>query len=764
MIIILPELVFGSSQVWRFTDDSIRQSTGEYLFRYNSLAQININKDFSLPVKEVYLETDKRLVDSDFLVIASRIIGRLPHELGEFDNGITGVDNTRRNSPLHSRERLGHAVYAIDELSDDGFMHHYAVTILPITLDKDDNLVFNSAISCAAETQSIAGPKKLFSMRRLATNHDSAAPEESNGASGIPLNCCLLIITSPQLAANFKPLVDFKKIIGASTAVALTDSIYNHYEGIDKQEQIRNYLKDFYASGGKYVLLGGDDDIIPPRYLFYYNVDFQPSDTNDLMPSDLYFADLNGEWDKDGDGVWGEPTQDAPDIIPELMVGRIPVKTGEGISNYCAKEIAYCSNPGNGSYDHLTKALFFTADEMRDYPEGGQHKEIASVYPSNFAIDTFTTVETPSGEAPAPTNFDGAQSISKISEGFGIINIVTHGRADGFVVRSAEYCQWPMSYILTSWATGWHGTTENLARNNKVSFYYSLACNVGGYDLDMLNGASWNMSLVEQLIAADSAGAVGMVANSRWGWVYSSYLLQESFMNHLFTDANGSPTEAMYLSWLDYPYFRDLIYGQNYFGDPSINIYTSQPGKLRLSLRKRSDNLHVIEISSDSTPIAGAKVVLSRNGTIMKSGTTGESGNWTLSYAFNPSLVYEFTVVKSGYTVLRETYLPSIIADVNDGEDRVPSAFQLEQNYPNPFNPRTTIEYSIPARMEVTFEIYNLLGQKIYETGRASMAAGGHSIAWDGKDNSGREVPSGIYFYRLTAGEYCQTKKMVLLR
>jgi len=172
----------------------------------------------------------------------------------------------------------------------------------------------------------------------------------------------------------------------------------------------------------------------------------------------------------------------------------------------------------------------------------------------------------------------------------------------------------------------------------------------------------------------------------------------------------------------------------------------------------------VIEISSDSTPIAGAKVVLSRNGTIMKSGTTGESGNWTLSYAFNPSLVYEFTVVKSGYTVLRETYLPSIIADVNDGEDRVPSAFQLEQNYPNPFNPRTTIEYSIPARMEVTFEIYNLLGQKIYETGRASMAAGGHSIAWDGKDNSGREVPSGIYFYRLTAGEYCQTKKMVLLR
>ena len=762
-ITVLPGIILGDTISWTFCVDSLKQNSGGNHFTYSNLPVLNINRNFSIPVKTIYIETAGKLAESDFILGEQRVIGRLPYQLSDFDNATTGIDDIRKNSPLRVREKLNHAVYAIDELTAKG-TKCYAVSILPLTLDSDNNIILNGTISLITNVQPLSNVDVFSMAGKEAASGDSAMSEDLSAASGIPLNCKLLIITSPQLAGSFKPLVDFKKIIGASTAVALTDSIHAHYSGIDKPEQIRNYLKDFYSAGGKYVLLGGDNDIVPPRYLFYYNVNFLPSDSNDLMPSDLYYADMDGEWDKDGDGVWGEPSQDAPNLIPELKVGRLPVRNAQSVTNYCAKLIAYCSNPGNGDYEYLTKSLFFTADEMRDFPAGGQHYEISSVYPPNFIIDTFSTVETPSGDAPSPTNQDGFSSISKISEGFGIINIINHGRVDGFVVKSANYCEWPASYVLTEPAISNYGSISALAQNNKVSFYYSLACSVGGYDLDKIDGASSDVSLVEQLIAADSSGAVGMVAYARWGWVYSSYLLQTSFMNHLFTDAKGSPVDAMYLSWLEYPYFRDLIYGQNYFGDPTLNIYTSQPGRLDFALQKSGNSDYLVQITDKGNRIADAKVVLSKDGAILKSGHTNVSGEWIFSYSFSYDSVYELTAVKDGYTIVREKYVPSVASDVDETDDNAPTEFGLDQNYPNPFNPSTTIEYSIPARADMTIEIFNLLGQKLWEKEIMNQSPGGHIVEWDGKDRDSREISSGIYFYRLSAGALTQTKKMILLR
>lgn len=763
VIILLPGIILGNTISWTFCIDSLMQNPGENHFAYINLPVLNINRNFSIPIKTIYIETAGKLAESDFVTGEQKVVGRLPHEFSDFDNTTTGIDDIRKNSPLRMREKLNHAIYAIDEIMANGVIC-YAVSILPLTLDNDDNIILNGKISLAADARPMSHAN-IFSMaRKEAASGDSVTPEDFNAATGIPLNCKLLIITSPQLAGSFKPLVDFKKIIGISTAVAMTDSIYVHYSGIDKPEQIRNYLKDFYSAGGKYVLLGGDNDIVPPRYLFYYNVNFIPSDSNDLMPSDLYYADMDGEWDKDGDGVWGEPSQDSPNLIPELKVGRLPVRKVQSVVNYCTKLIAYCSNPGNGNYEYLTKSLFFTADEMRDFPAGGQHHEISSVYPPNFMIDTFSTVETPSGDAPSPTNRDGLNSILKISEGFGIINILNHGRVDGFVVKSANYCEWPASYILTGPAISSHGSISGLTQNNMVSFYYSLACNVGGYDLDKIDGASSDVSLVEQLIAADSSGAVGMVANARWGWVYSSYLLQTSFMNHLFTDANGSPFDAMYLSWLEYPYFRDLIYGQNYFGDPTLKIYTDRPGRLDFTLQKGGNTEYLVQITDKGNRIANARVVLSKDGAIVRSGYTDDSGGWAFSYSFNNNLVYELTAIKDGYTIVREKYVPSIASDVDETDDNTPMEFQLDQNYPNPFNPSTTIDYSTPARANMAFEIFNILGQMIYRKEIMNQPPGQHIIEWNGMDQNNREVSSGIYFYRLTTGAFTQTKKMILLR
>jgi len=95
----------------------------------------------------------------------------------------------------------------------------------------------------------------------------------------------------------------------------------------------------------------------------------------------------------------------------------------------------------------------------------------------------------------------------------------------------------------------------------------------------------------------------------------------------------------------------------------------------------------------------------------------------------------------------------------------VPTEFALQQNYPNPFNPTTTISYSVPNSAPVTFEVYNMLGVKI----RTLMAgqtksAGSYTITWDGKNDAGVNMSSGIYLYRIRAGSFVASKKMTLLK
>jgi hypothetical protein len=96
--------------------------------------------------------------------------------------------------------------------------------------------------------------------------------------------------------------------------------------------------------------------------------------------------------------------------------------------------------------------------------------------------------------------------------------------------------------------------------------------------------------------------------------------------------------------------------------------------------------------------------------------------------------------------------------------ENVPATFSLSQNYPNPFNPVTTIAYSLPERSQVMLEIFNVLGQRVKTLVSAVQPAGRHSIVWDAKDEQGKDVASGIYFYRLEAGEFSESKKMVILK
>jgi len=98
--------------------------------------------------------------------------------------------------------------------------------------------------------------------------------------------------------------------------------------------------------------------------------------------------------------------------------------------------------------------------------------------------------------------------------------------------------------------------------------------------------------------------------------------------------------------------------------------------------------------------------------------------------------------------------------------EQIPTAFMLQQNYPNPFNPSTTIEFSIPAdyRGLVSLRVYNTLGEVVRELISGELAPGSYRQVWDGLDNSGRRLATGLYVYQLRAGNFSATRKLLLMK
>ncbi len=156
---------------------------------------------------------------------------------------------------------------------------------------------------------------------------------------------------------------------------------------------------------------------------------------------------------------------------------------------------------------------------------------------------------------------------------------------------------------------------------------------------------------------------------------------------------------------------------------------------------------------------------------------TPAGGNQPLSLAAAPSMTAPSALAVRGRSwvswVDARTEGPNVYiqgyvhfqTDVTDDDDvTLPSEFSLAQNYPNPFNPTTQIAFTLAQRTDLTLTIYNVLGQEIRALAQGAYPAGAHQILWDGADNSGSSVASGIYFYRLKTADYTQTRKMTLLK
>jgi hypothetical protein len=132
---------------------------------------------------------------------------------------------------------------------------------------------------------------------------------------------------------------------------------------------------------------------------------------------------------------------------------------------------------------------------------------------------------------------------------------------------------------------------------------------------------------------------------------------------------------------------------------------------------------------------------------------TGEGLNYDSTYMANlvinnnTPMIPEIPVVVNG------------IVGVDDDVPVMPQEFSVAQNYPNPFNARTSISFALPEQSDVRIEVFNLLGQKTATIAEGLFPAGNHTVTWDASD-----VASGVYYYKLTAGDFSAIKMMTLLK
>jgi len=143
---------------------------------------------------------------------------------------------------------------------------------------------------------------------------------------------------------------------------------------------------------------------------------------------------------------------------------------------------------------------------------------------------------------------------------------------------------------------------------------------------------------------------------------------------------------------------------------------------------------------------------------------TGDSINVTSVTNLTDSIVLapgDFKLYTSVKLPLPEQ---GILSDVELIDEQIPVEYYLEQNYPNPFNPSTVIRYSIIDPAPVSLKVYDTLGREIKSLVNEEQASGTYEVFWDGNDSMGNKVSTGVYFYRINAGEFSETRKMMLIK
>ncbi|MCK4673771.1 hypothetical protein KAT67_07295, partial [candidate division WOR-3 bacterium] len=515
----------------------------------------------------------------------------------------------------------------------------YPVQYLP----KSKRLIFFSSIKFSVEYEGGIKKRARSNMIKKIVINPEDVTTDLNSRNRAYFE--YLIITNPPMDTVFERLADWKTKKGIKTELRTISWILANYSGEDNAACIRNYLKTLPDSSVEYVLLAGDTDIIPCRFAYAMTCSaFLYPGREDTMPCDLYYADLQGTWDLDGDGSYGE-IEDSIDLYPDLFVGRAPVNTITEAQKFVEKILIYEKNP---DLDYLNNAMF-AADVLwwNPYTDQGIHKNKIEEesFPPYFEI---TKLYDSQGTL-SPSAFKNA-----LRQGQGLTNHDGHG------------------WIGTMGAgTGYlHNIDfDTLTNAPKYGILASIGCWTSAFDFNAIG---------ESFVNSPNGGGIAFIGNSSYGWGspgnpgfgYSDRFDSRIFYsllkeNNFYLGAALSLSKAYFIPYSrEKNVFRWHQYQLNLLGDPGMLVWTDVPETLKVSYPQSiplgsSRILITVKDKNSNAPIKNALVCLMKGSESYASGHTDASGSIFLDATPSSSGSFDLTVTAHNYIIV-ETTIPAI--------------------------------------------------------------------------------------------------------
>jgi Peptidase family C25/Peptidase family C25, C terminal ig-like domain/Propeptide_C25/FlgD Ig-like domain len=427
----------------------------------------------------------------------------------------------------------------------------------------------------------------------------------------------ILLITKGNLSDEFAEYVEFKESTGYKVAVVVTQYIQYMFPGDDDADKVRNCIIEYYQNHGiEYVILGGDagnpyeEAIVPARYLFAENL---------FIPSDMYYSNLDGTWNEDGDIYYGEAGEVDP--YSEVSIGRMCVDLGMEAVNSINKHILYQNSPVIEDIDKVVMAgeylggLAWGGNYLDQIVSGGYFDSYATTgMPGNLNINYYYDRDMFWSEYNLFEEFS--------ENGLNLIFHAGHSNTD--------YNMKMHSYDLTEENFANDGTTRGLGIG------YSIGCYNGSFD-NCTPQEIIDDCFAEKITGDITGGFVACIANSRYGTYdshgtnSSSQFLSRNFVDGIFGegiynigDANTYSHEAA-AGLIDGDDLMKLVcYGTNLFGDPSLDIWTAEPEDIIATLPLFVP-LGANQISIQ-TNVTGARVAILQDDILLGRGLTSESG------------------------------------------------------------------------------------------------------------------------------------------
>jgi len=368
-----------------------------------------------------------------------------------------------------------------------------------------------------------------------------------------------VIVTSASLAPAFQPLVEQKERDGLSVKLETMETISASQPGRDAPEKLRNYIRHACADWGvQYVLLGGDVDVVPCRYAY---IPRRLPERDCLLPCDLYYACLDGSWNRDGDARWGETTDGESggdvDLLAEVDVGRAPVDTPDEAAAFVQKTQRYEQQ----GPQHPETVLLLAASLEKGAAQGGAILDSLLPALTRFSLRSLD-------DRPYTTpQWHASQVLRELNAGPHLVLYNGHADADS-VMRLSR------------------GDLQSIT-NEDAFILCSVGCNAGQFDNDSFSPDS----IGEELVSRPESGAVAAVLNSRWGWYdaqqewkYSGEF-QANFVKELMRSGQPGLARACQLAKISMlghvenrgtMTYRWCYYGLTFFGDPHLSFKLPQ--------------------------------------------------------------------------------------------------------------------------------------------------------------------------------------------